>query len=75
MPLVSVMNSYFYYLIFIPFIALAISLKIIINNITYSPMAVFLFPFIFLSKVAFRIGALDFIKTGRISEIMTVRQE
>jgi glycosyltransferase involved in cell wall biosynthesis len=75
MPLSRMSGSYFFYLMATPFVALAISLRIIIRNLTYFPFVLFLFPFIFSSKVAYRIGALDFIRSGRINTLMTAPKE
>lgn len=74
-PFTPWMNNFLFYLLIMPVFSFLVTLKITWKNLSYDPSVIFLFPFIFSSKIAYRIGALGFIKTGQIQKYLPLQKE
>ncbi|MBN1521042.1 MAG: glycosyltransferase [Candidatus Aureabacteria bacterium] len=74
-PLSSLMKKRFFYLLLMPVVSFFITLKITIHNFTYDPSVIIVFPFVFLSKMAYRLGGLQFIKNRLIDNLLPEQKE
>jgi hypothetical protein len=69
------MNNILIYALLIPVFSFLITVKITCNNLSYDPGVLLIFPFIFLSKIAYRIGALVFIRKEKIRKLLPEYKE
>ena len=74
-PFSYFLNNIAFYFLMIPVFSFFISAKIIWINYSYDWSVIFLFPFIFLSKIAYRIGALEFMKNKNINKLLKKQKE
>ena len=68
-PFPKIINQPVVYFLASPVFALLITLKITLFNLKHDFTVIFLFPFIFLSKIAYRIGTLHFMRSDRLRKI------
>jgi glycosyltransferase involved in cell wall biosynthesis len=67
-PISRWMHNRLAYLMTAPLFAFLITLKIIATNFRLDPSVVFLAPFIFTSKILFRVGALEYMARRRMPD-------